>query len=312
MKPIVSVLMPVYNGLPYIEETIASVLAQTFQDWELVIGNNASTDVTVQVVEKFKDPRIKLINHPENIGLTKNWDYLVQMDRAPYACILGADDVFAPNHLARRVALLEKHPDAPYVHGAVRFIDPSGNDLPPDDFRCAPVEDRNVTLPRFLKVNFVNITSMVFRIAALRRHHLGFETRYSFMPDWPLQLKLAVLEGPLIYDDQPTAAYRIHAKSAARTTIKTFGWAYDAVRLRVDALMEHPAVWRQVGIDPEVEARQLTQLFCRLALQQVRRGNFANARKAWRFFREFHSRGEAVVDLPRYIAGGFKKTVCAW
>jgi len=60
--------------------------------------------------------------------------------------------------LERKVRLLEQNPDSPYVHGAVRMIDSKGNPLPDNLFDCAPVEPRSVTMPRFLKVNFVNIT----------------------------------------------------------------------------------------------------------------------------------------------------------
>ena len=309
MKPVVSVLLPVYNGEAYLKPAIESVLSQTFGDWELFVGDNASTDGTRDILESYHDPRIRIHRHATNIGLTPNWDFLLQNARGDYACILGADDIFAPEHLERKVELLEKRPDAPYVHGAVRFIDSKGNDLPADDYKCTPVEEKNATLPRFLKVNFVNVTSTVIRVAALRRHNLSFELRYPLLLDWALNLKLAMLDGPLIYDSQPTVSYRIHPQSVARTTINTFRWPYETARLRVDALMEYPAVWRGIGIDPLAEARSLTKPFWRLAFQQARRGNFANAWLAWCFFREFHSSADAFFDFPQYIGVGFQKMV---
>jgi len=309
MNPVVSVLLPVHNGLPYIEETIASVLSQSFKEWELVVGNNASTDGTVEAVAKFKDPRIKIISHSENLGISKNWDFLLQLTQAKYACILGADDIFSPDHLERKISLLEQKTDSPYVHGAVQFIDSQGNKLPGDDFKLAPIEHRSVTLPRFLKVNFVNITSVVFRMAAIHQNNLSFEPRYALMMDWALLLKLAMLGGPLIYDSQRTASYRIHSKSVARNTINTFRWPYESTRLRVDALIEYPTVWNEIGIDPRAEGRSLTKGFWKLALQQVRGGSFANARRAWNFFHEFHSVAEVFWDFPRYLGNGFRKMV---
>jgi glycosyltransferase involved in cell wall biosynthesis len=309
MKPVVSVLLPVYNGGAYLKPAIESVLSQTFGDWELSVGDNASTDGTREILESCHDPRIRVHRHATNIGMAPNWDFLLQNARGDYACILGSDDIFAPEHLERKAELLEKSPDAPYVHGAVRFIDSKGNDLPADDYKCAPVEEKSVTLPRFLKTNFVNVTSMVIRVAVLRRHNLGFDMRYPLLLDWALNLKLAMLDGPVIYDSKSTASYRIHPQSVARTTINTFRWPYEATRLRVDALMEHPAVWRGIGIDPLAEARSLTKSFSRLAFQQVRRGNFANAKQAWCFYREFHSSADAFFDFPRYIGSGFQKMV---
>jgi hypothetical protein len=205
--------------------------------------------------------------------------------------------------------LLDKRPDAPYVHGAVRLIDTHGKTLPPGDFPCAPVEERSVTLPRFLTVNFVNITSMLFRVTSLRRHNLGFESRYPLLPDWALQMKLAMLDGPLVYDSKPTACYRIHPQSIARMASNSFEWAYEAARLRVDALVEYPEIWKQTGINPEVEARALTSPLWRLAVQQIRRGNFANAKVAWCFYREFHSFKDALSDFPRYFGAGRRKII---
>jgi glycosyltransferase involved in cell wall biosynthesis len=307
MKPVVSILLPVFNGEKYLKQTVESVLAQTFGDWELFVGDNASTDATRAIIESYRDPRIRVHRHATNIGLAPNWDFLLQNARGDYACVLGADDIFAPEHLERKVELLKKRPDAPYVHGAVRFIDSQGNDLPANDYKCAPIEERKVTLPRFLKVNFVNITSIIFRVAALRRHNLGFEMRYPLFLDWSLNLKLAMMDGPLIYDSQPTVSYRVHPQSLTRLVINSFQWPYEAARMRVDALVEYPAIWKEIEIDPLAEARSLTKPLWQLAFQQARRGKFHNARLAWRFFREFNSFVDAFADVPQYIQARFRK-----
>ena len=307
MNPIVSIMMAVYNGLPYVEETIASVRAQSFKEWELVVGDDASTDGTVEAIKRFQDPRIRIITHPKNLGSAKNHAFLFRFAAAKYACVLDADDIFAPDHLERKIGMLEQNAKSPLVHGPTRFIDPKGNELPHDNFECAAIEQRNVTLPRFLKVNFVNITSAVFRMTVVRQNNLIFEPRYAMMADWPFFLKLAMLGGPVLCDTQITSSYRIHQKSVVRNSINSFNWPYESTRLRVDALMEYPAVWNEIGVDPRAEARFLTDDFWRLALQQARRGNFANARRAWRFFREFHSTTDAFLDFPRYVGDGFRK-----
>jgi len=309
--PLVSVLLPAYQAEAYIAETIESVLAQSLKDWELVVANNASTDRTAEIVARFKDPRIRMITHSENLGVSKNWNFLLQLSQAKYACVLGADDIFEPGHLERKISLLEQTPDSPYIHGAVQKIDERGNQLSYDVFDCAPVEPRKVTLPRFLKVNFVNPSSVVFRMTVVRSHQLGFESRYPVMMDWALSLKLAMLGGPVVYDNQPTVYYRIHPKSVARATMNTFVWSYEITRLLVDALMEYPAIWREIGVDPRAEGRTLTKLLWRLAFQQARRGNFTDARRAWRFYREFHSLAEVFLDIPHYLGAGLKPTAAA-
>ena len=307
MKPTVSVLIPVFNGLPYIEQTIRSVLEQSFTAWELIIADNASTDGTVAAVEKFQDPRIRLIRHPKNIGIAPNWDFLLQLATTDYACILGADDLFAPDHLERKVGLMKEHPEASYVHGAVNLIDSAGKELPPDNFECAPLEHRKETMARFLTVNFANITSILFRVAALRRQRLGFEARYALMMDWALQLKLAMLEGPIVYDRKATVSYRIHATSVARKTMQTFDWPMESLRLRVDALLEHPEIWREIGIDPLRKARSMTENLWRLAFQQLRRNNLPNAQQAWKFYRELHQPAEVLRGIPGFFQDAFHR-----
>ncbi|MGD0207889.1 MAG: glycosyltransferase [Verrucomicrobiota bacterium] len=308
-KPTITVCVPVYNTAKYIKQCIESVFAQEFKDWVLLVSDNCSTDGTWELLQQFQHPRMRLFRKPQNLGGVANFNFLLEKAETDFVCFLGSDDYFYPNHLGNKVRLLEQFPEAPFVHGAVRFADSEGNERPGDDFKCATIEERKETSTRFLKVNFVNITSAVLRTAAMRRHNLGFESRYLLMIDWALFLKLALLEGPLIYDEQPTAVYRIHPQSIARKAIPTFDWPYEAMRVRMDALTEYPATWREIGLDPLAEARSLTKPLWRLAFQQARRGNFTNAKQAWRFYREFYSPLDAFCDFPRYLRDGLRKGI---
>jgi glycosyltransferase involved in cell wall biosynthesis len=301
MKPLISILTGVYNGLPYVRETIASVLAQSFTDWEMLISDDASTDNTVEVLKQFQDPRIKVIEQPKNLGMAKNQGFLLEQSQAKFGCILDSDDLFLPNHLKRKLELLEHYTDSPFVHGAVRFIDSNGAEIPSDDYGCATLEPRKVTLERFTRVNFVNLTSAVFRMETVRKHKLKLESRYPLIVDWPFFMKLAMFGGSVVYDDIPTSVYRIRSNSIARSHQHTFNWSYDGTRLIVDALMEFPKIWTDVGIDPGKKASWLTRNFARLAFQQFRRGRLTNAQRAWQLFSQHHSTAEALHDVPKYL-----------
>lgn len=306
-KPTITVCVPVYNTAKYIRQCIESVFAQEFKDWVLLVADNCSTDGTWELLQEFKHPQMQLFRHPQNLGPVANWNFLLEKVDTEYFCVLGSDDYFYPNHLGNKIRLLTQYQEAPFVHGAVRFADSDGDERPGDDFKCPIVEDRKKTAPRFLEINFVNVTSVVLRTAAMRRHNLDFESRYLLFIDWALFLKLALLEAVLVYDEQPAAVYRIHLQSGAQKSIHTFAWHYEAARMRVDALMEYPAAWEKIGVDPDAQARSLTKDLWRLAFQQARRGNFSNARQAWRFFREFHSTADALLDFPKYMETGFRK-----
>jgi glycosyltransferase involved in cell wall biosynthesis len=101
--PAISVLTPVWNGLPYIKECVESVLAQDFQDWEMIIGDNASDDGTSEYLRTLTDPRIKVYRHEKNLGVYKNIRFLYNKATAPIYTALCADDYFYKGGL-RKVA----------------------------------------------------------------------------------------------------------------------------------------------------------------------------------------------------------------
>jgi hypothetical protein len=116
----VTVLMSVYNGARYLESAVRSILDQTFRDFEFLIINDGSRDESPQILERIRDPRIRLI-HTENRGLAAALERGMQEARAPYVARMDADDLALPDRLETQVAYLVRHPnvgvvDADYVH----------------------------------------------------------------------------------------------------------------------------------------------------------------------------------------------------
>ena len=70
--PSISIVTPVWNGLPYIKELLSLSLSQDFQDWEMIIGDNSSTDGTSEYLQTLNDPRIKVFRHEKNLGVYRN------------------------------------------------------------------------------------------------------------------------------------------------------------------------------------------------------------------------------------------------
>ncbi len=109
MKPSVSILIPVYNREHLIGETIQSALSQTFQDHEVIVVDNASTDGTWDVCRSFrnKDPRIKIFRNEQNLGPVRNWQRCGQLAGGTFCKLLFSDDAILPDFLARTLPLLE-------------------------------------------------------------------------------------------------------------------------------------------------------------------------------------------------------------
>ena len=105
--PRISILIPVFNGMPFLCEAIKSVISQNFSEWEMLIGDNGSNDGTVEYLDGLKDIRIRLFKHPKNLGIYGNLNFLIENANCPIAQILCADDMLLPNSLAKIVNFME-------------------------------------------------------------------------------------------------------------------------------------------------------------------------------------------------------------
>ncbi|MBU3821173.1 glycosyltransferase family 2 protein [Flavobacteriaceae bacterium XHP0103] len=112
MTPFFSVVIPLYNKENYIEDTLKSVLNQTFQDFEVVIVNDGSTDKSLEKVEKIKDDRIKVIENKKNKGLPETRNVGISYAEGIIIALLDADDIWLPNYLINIKKLHIKFPKA--------------------------------------------------------------------------------------------------------------------------------------------------------------------------------------------------------
>jgi glycosyltransferase involved in cell wall biosynthesis len=129
--PKVSIGLAVYNGERYIEQTIQSILSQTFRDFELVISDNASTDQTGAICQKFseQDSRIRYSRNESNIGGANNENLTFTLARGMYFRWAAHDDICAPQLLEKLVEVLENDPSIILVHSRIMKIDENGRPL---------------------------------------------------------------------------------------------------------------------------------------------------------------------------------------
>lgn len=113
-RPLVSVVIPVYNGERYLADAIRSVLAQTYPNFDLTIGNNHSTDRTLEIAQEFAavDPRVRVVTYPKfvNVVDSHNTAFTLISENAKYCKILGADDWYFPHCIEELVKVAEAHP----------------------------------------------------------------------------------------------------------------------------------------------------------------------------------------------------------
>jgi hypothetical protein len=126
MTALVSIVMAVHNGVPYIEEAIQSILRQSWTSWELIIVDDASTDDTRAAVERYGDRRIQLLTNGQNKGQAFSLNRGIEVAKGAYVARLDADDIAHPDRLQQQVEFLESHRDIGLVGASYCSIDAKG------------------------------------------------------------------------------------------------------------------------------------------------------------------------------------------
>ncbi|GAI77161.1 unnamed protein product [marine sediment metagenome] len=127
-KPLISIGLPVFNGEKYLDETLNSIMTQTYFNFELIISDNASTDLTQQICRSYeaKDNRIKYYRNKKNIGASKNFNLVYKLSSGEYFKWAAHDDILDPNFLYRCLKVLEGDPSIALCYSKTGIIDESG------------------------------------------------------------------------------------------------------------------------------------------------------------------------------------------
>ena len=137
--PRLSVGLPVYNGSPYLAESIEAILGQTFEDFELVISDNASTDDTQEIGRSFEkqDSRVRYFRQPRNIGLSPNHNFCAEQARGGLFKWASNDDLYARDLLEKCVAALDEYPQVVLAHSYTAMIDGAGKVFQANEYPLA-------------------------------------------------------------------------------------------------------------------------------------------------------------------------------
>ena len=125
---IISVIIPAYNAEKTIRQTIDSVLNQTFQNFEIIVINDGSTDLTLDIVSGINDPRIKILSYP-NSGAAVSRNRGFDVTKGEYIALLDADDLWTSDKLESQYNALKSHPQATVAYSWTDYIDQSGQFL---------------------------------------------------------------------------------------------------------------------------------------------------------------------------------------
>lgn len=207
MAPVISVILPVYNGAQYIAEAISSVISQTFEDWELIVINDGSTDDTLAIINKFIDPRIKVISR-DNRGIVASLNEGLSIARGEFIARLDADDVCLPHRFAKQLGVLS-NPDIGLVGSWAEKINQNGENLGLMDY--LPLKHQDIK-KYFLRHNPFIQSSVIIRTSVLKE--VGYyNPRFKVAEDYELWSRiLAQSQGVNL--PEPLIKYRLNPEGA--------------------------------------------------------------------------------------------------
>lgn len=215
--PSVSVVIPTYNHARFLKAAIQSVLNQTFADWEAIVVNNYSEDNTVEIIEAFNDPRIRLVNFHNHGIIAAARNHGISLANGKYIAFLDSDDTWYPEKLARCVEMLESGYDA-VCHG--EFWVKEGS--PPRKVFYGP-QPRTNYLSLLYDGNCLSTSAIVVKKSALDDVG-GFDESPQMVTaeDYELWLKLANNGNRFALIDEMLGEYRLHGGNQSKAVLRNF------------------------------------------------------------------------------------------
>ncbi len=308
----ISVLMPVYNGMPYIREAVDSVLAQDSSEWELIISDNGSTDGTRDYLDTLHDSRIRTYKQDSNLGIFGNLNFLLEQAKAPIAKILCADDKLLPRALSDSYNFMVAHPDCAicgcWEVGEATTNGSNGYGGNPGD------------IPVFLKpsaailmfATFGNVVGNLSKAICRPRLVLqagGFDQRYPYAGDYEGWVRVARLHGVAFLRKELVYVRRHSAQNshllnknneliAQQNRILAYLWS-QAGESNKDLLRKH---WTLHFIAPR------TSLFFKLLIK----GKLQSALESWKSLPANISALHAIIQYPIWKITGRTSSYCRW
>lgn len=232
---LITVILPVHNGAAYLHQAIASVLGQTFEDFELIVIDDCSVDDSSDIVKSFRDERIRLIRSPERLRICKALNLGIDKSRGRFLARMDADDICHPSRFDRQVHFLERNPEIGFCGSWVRRF---GANQSPQTYR-RPVGAERVRAFAVYDNPMVH-SSVMLRRDVLRRLEVAYKDDFANAEDYDLWSRLFEYT---LSDNLPEILmdYRVHTQSV--TIQKSKAMDRTACRVLIREL-------KRLGLEP--------------------------------------------------------------
>ena len=239
---LVSILMNCYNGEKYLREAIESILAQTFQNWELIFWDNQSTDQSANIFKSYKDPRLKYFLSPEHTDLGGGRAKAFQHLTGEFIAILDTDDIWFPKKLEKQVPLFEAPEIGIVICDTLFFNEKTEKTL----YGNKPPHTGSV-FEKLMTNYFVSSETIVFRMSTALKLPRAFDPRFNFISDFDLVVRLSRIS-KMAFCQDVLAKWRVHGESHT--------WKYPLT------FVEEKERWimKQVAEDPSFSKQYKKQI----------------------------------------------------
>jgi glycosyltransferase involved in cell wall biosynthesis len=210
----VQIVLPIYNGLPYLSEAISSVFSQTIPHWRLILVDDGSTDGSREALKCYADPRVRVVFNSCNYGLYGSLARIVRLLPSAWVAIVMQDDRLKPNYLENMLALAAKKTDCAAFWAAIDEIDAAGDLINGglNTGQLMTIEPGTEAWIDALRRGCFWIISGSFTHSDLLRE-LPFKENYPHCGDYDWLLRV-LLHARMVYYEQPLTEIRIHSGSA--------------------------------------------------------------------------------------------------
>lgn len=240
---LVSIVMPNYNGAPYIRETVASVLAQSYENWELLFVDDCSSDNSLEIIRSFSDERIQILSTQANSGAARARNVAIEAARGKYIAFLDSDDLWFPDKLSRQLTFMEENGYV-FTFGDYEVIDGQGKQL-------ALFQPRldSCTYPDVLRHNYIGCLTALYNAQVLGKVLMPEDAiKREDLACWLAILKKTEKAYCL---HEVLAQYKVHANSVSSNKLKMMKYQWDTYRkvehLSLVKSMYYLANWAVLG-----------------------------------------------------------------
>ena len=203
--PLVSVIMSTFNREQMIMETIDSVLNQTFEDFEFIIINDASTDSTQSIIEKYNDSRIHLYSNKQNCGCTFNYHNANNLANGKYIAHIDDDDLFLNDKLQKQVEFLEQNP---HIDMVGTYIETFGEGARPSWVFYSKPEEIDFLMNLY---NPLCHSSVMYRKSFLDKHAINYDISKKCAQDYDFYKQFLLKGAKIANISDVWVRYRMHA-----------------------------------------------------------------------------------------------------